>query len=54
MKPSKWWTTTLFAEVQDRSYNGIVYDYSLDTSSVYFGTNMTNQFTLRREGGLQN
>ena len=45
-KTAKWWTTTLFAETQNRTYNGIVYDYSLDTSSVYFGTNMTNQFTL--------
>jgi outer membrane receptor protein involved in Fe transport len=46
LKPARWWTTTLFAEVQNRSYKGIVYDYPLDTGAVYFGTNMANQFTL--------
>jgi hypothetical protein len=46
LKPATWWTNTLFAEVQNRSYKGLLYDYNLDTSAVYFAANMTNQFTL--------
>jgi hypothetical protein len=45
-KPAAWWVNTLFAEVQNRSYKGLLYDYILDTNAVYFGANMTNQFTL--------
>jgi hypothetical protein len=45
-KPTAWWVNTLFAEVQNRSYKGMLYDYILDTNAVYFGANMTNQFTL--------
>ena len=36
----------MFAEGQNRSYKGLLYDYILDTTAVYFGANMTNQFTL--------
>jgi hypothetical protein len=46
LKPAAWWVNTLFAEVQNRSYKGLLYDYILDTNAVYFGANMTNQFTL--------
>jgi len=46
LKPAKWWTSTFFAEIQNRYYKGIVYEYALDTSSIYFGSNMTNQFSL--------
>lgn len=46
LKPVKWWSNTLFAEVQNRSYRGLLYDYNLDTTAIYFGTNTTNQFAL--------
>lgn len=46
VKPAKWWTANLNADGQNRYYKGILYEYLLDTSSLYLGVNMTNQFVL--------
>ncbi|HVG41228.1 MAG TPA: TonB dependent receptor [Chitinophagaceae bacterium] len=48
LKPTTWWTSTLFAEGQNRTYKGLVYDYALDTNVLFFSTNMTHQFTLSK------
>ncbi len=46
LKPAKWWTLLAYGEVQRRYYNDILYGYQLDTSLVYFGSNITNQFNF--------
>lgn len=46
LKPAKWWSANVFAEVQDRQYEGSLRVGRLDTSAVYAGTNITNQFQL--------
>ncbi|MBC6489874.1 outer membrane beta-barrel protein [Flavihumibacter stibioxidans] len=46
IKPAKWWSANIFAEVQDRHYEGRLRVGRLDTSAVYAGTNITNQFQL--------
>jgi hypothetical protein len=43
---TKTWTNNISAELQNRQYEGLLYNYNLDTSAVYFGTNFTSQFTL--------
>ena len=43
VKIKKLITTNFYAEVQNRHYKGVVYEYALDTSLVYFGANITNQ-----------
>ena len=48
LKPAKWWTLLAYGEVQRRYYNDILYGYQLDTSLVYFGSNITNQFNFQK------
>lgn len=44
LKPAKWWTLNLYAEVQDRHYEGKLFTRYMDTSGIYVGGNLTNQF----------
>ena len=46
LNPYSWWTNNITLEVQNRHYEGMLYDYYLDTSSYYFGANLTSQFNL--------
>ncbi|NYK37243.1 outer membrane beta-barrel protein, partial [Salmonella enterica] len=46
VKPTKWWSLLGYAEVQNRKYQDFIYGYALDTSALYFGLNITNQFTM--------
>ncbi|ULQ56953.1 TonB-dependent receptor [Flavihumibacter rivuli] len=48
-KPAKWWTLNIFADVQQRHFEGQLYNTYMDTSAVYFGTNFTNQFQLGKD-----
>ncbi len=48
LKPARWWTLLAYGEVQRRYYNDILYGYQLDTSLVYFGSNITNQFNFQK------
>lgn len=48
LKPARWWTLLAYGEVQRRYYNDILYGYQLDTSLVYFGSNVTNQFNFQK------
>jgi len=48
LKPTKWWTSNIYAEVQNRHYEGRLYGGYLDTSAVYFGTNISNQFRINK------
>ena len=46
LRPTKWWTLNLFADVQNRHYEGELFRSRLDTSAVYVGTNIGNQLKL--------
>ena len=46
LKPKNWWSLLGYAEVQNRKYQDFIYGYALDTSALYFGLNITNQFTM--------
>jgi hypothetical protein len=46
LRPTKWWTLNVFADVQNRHYEGELFRSRLDTSAVYFGTNVGNQLKL--------
>lgn len=49
LRPTRWWTLNLFADVQNRHYEGDLFRSRLDTSAVYFGTNVGNQLKLGRD-----
>ena len=49
LRPAKWWTLNVFADVQNRHYEGELFHTRLDTSAVYFGTNIGNQFKLGKD-----
>jgi len=46
LRPTKWWTLNLYADVQNRHYEGELFRSRLDTSAVYVGTNIGNQLKL--------
>lgn len=46
LRPARWWTLNVFADVQNRRYEGELFRSRLDTSAVYFGTNIGNQVKL--------
>lgn len=46
LRPAKWWNANLYAEVQNRRYEGQLFHTRLDTAAVYFGTNFSNQLRL--------
>jgi hypothetical protein len=46
LKPLSWWSSTLYAEVQNRHYEGKLYNRYMDTAAVYFGTTISGQFQL--------
>jgi hypothetical protein len=46
LRPAKWWTLNLYADVQNRHYEGELFRSRLDTSAVYVGTNIGNQLKL--------
>jgi hypothetical protein len=46
LRPTKWWTLNAFADVQNRHFEGELFRSRLDTSAVYFGTNIGNQLKL--------
>lgn len=49
LRPAKWWTLNVFADVQNRHYEGELFRSRLDTSAVYFGTNIGNQIRLGKD-----
>jgi hypothetical protein len=46
LKPAKWWTVNLFAEVFRNSYNGRLYSGFINQAGNTFSGNMNNQFTF--------
>ena len=46
LHPFSWWTNNITLDVQKRHYEGLLYNYYMDTSRYYFGTNLTSQFNL--------
>lgn len=49
LRLTKWWTLNTFADVQNRHYEGALFRSRLDTSALYFGTNVGNQVKLGKE-----
>ncbi len=43
---SKWLTTTVFANLYNNKYNGMISGYKLDTNQVTFSINVNNQFSF--------
>jgi hypothetical protein len=49
LRPAKWWTLNVYADVQNRHYEGGLFRSRLDTSAVYFGINVGNQVKLGKD-----
>ncbi|HEU4472336.1 MAG TPA: outer membrane beta-barrel protein [Flavisolibacter sp.] len=49
LKPFKWWTANVYAEVQNRHYEGMLVTGYMDTAALYFGANLTNQLRLGKD-----
>lgn len=46
LQPTKWWTTSVYAEVYRNRYKGMLYSGEVDQASNSFSGNANNQFTL--------
>jgi len=46
LNPAKWWSFNFYTELMHNSYNGQVDNIKLNSSSIYYYLNCTNQFNL--------
>ncbi len=51
VKPAKFWSTSIYTELINRKYQGLVSTSSLNTNASYWYININNQFTFKKGWG---